>query len=125
LQHEYFERPVELPGNEGFRQLDNYFVPLGVAIFPTELISMRLGATYVHQRGFLQAGAFFDRIDFDDSFCVADASFTYRLPYRRGFVSVGATNMLNEDIHFQETDPLNPRFAPGRLAYARLRLEFQ
>ena len=60
-----------------------------------------------------------------DEFWVLDASFGYRLPNRRGVVSLNVDNLLDETFNFQDIDPLNPSLAPERMAYFRFTLAFE
>jgi outer membrane receptor protein involved in Fe transport len=54
-----------------------------------------------------------------------DAWAGFRLPNRRGTVSLAVENLLDERFRFQDTDPLNPSFAPERTGYLRFTLAFE
>ncbi len=53
-----------------------------------------------------------------------DTALGYRLPKRRGLVSVGVSNLFDESFNFVDTDPFNPRIYPERLVYGRITLAF-
>jgi outer membrane receptor protein involved in Fe transport len=60
----------------------------------------------------------------DDNFWIVDTALGYRLPKRRGLVSVGVSNLFDESFNFVDTDPFNPRVYPERLVYGRVTLAF-
>ena len=60
-----------------------------------------------------------------DRFWVFDASVGYRLPNRRGMLSLNVANLLNQKFHFQDTDPENPSFMPERLVSLRVTVAFE
>jgi tetratricopeptide (TPR) repeat protein len=107
-----------------FRDVTTHRVPLGLRVFHPSGVSTFLRTTYVTQEGtFIRRGA----PDFEpghETFWVVDAAVSYRLPRRRGFVTVGATNLLDERFRFQETDFRNPTLQPARMGFARLTLVF-
>jgi len=64
---------------------------------------------------------------------VVDAIAGYRLPGRRGLISIEGRNLLDTNYNYQDTSfgsdrplnvELNPRFAPSRTIIARLTLSF-
>jgi hypothetical protein len=57
-----------------------------------------------------------------DQFWLLDAAINYRLPKRYGFVTVGATNLLDKKFKYFETDINNPRIQPTRTAFFRVTL---
>jgi tetratricopeptide (TPR) repeat protein len=59
-----------------------------------------------------------------DSFVILDAFASYRLPNRRGIVSVSADNLLDETFQYQDVDPTNPTYIPERLVSVRFTLAF-
>ena len=59
-----------------------------------------------------------------DDFWLVDASIGYRLPKRRGIVSIGVANLFDEQFNFVDTDPFNPRVYPERLVFGRFTLAF-
>jgi hypothetical protein len=59
-----------------------------------------------------------------DSFSLVDAFIGYRLPNRRGLLSLNADNLLDRQFQFQDVDPLNPSMIPERLFSFRFTLAF-
>jgi outer membrane receptor protein involved in Fe transport len=53
-----------------------------------------------------------------------DAQLSYRLPQRRGIVSLSANNLLDETSLLHDTDPANPTFFPERTFLLRVSLSF-
>jgi outer membrane receptor protein involved in Fe transport len=60
----------------------------------------------------------------EDSFSVVDVSVGYRLPKRRGVLSLNVDNLLDEDFRFQDVDSENPSLMPERMAYLRFTFSF-
>ena len=63
-----------------------------------------------------------------DSWLV-DAAIGYRLPTRRGIVSLELNNLLDQNVHWQDdsfrsSEQQNRRFIPERSAMVRLNLNF-
>ena len=48
----------------------------------------------------------------------------YRLPKRRGVLSLGVDNLFDKDFRYQDIDPENPGAVPERFAYFRFTLSF-
>jgi hypothetical protein len=59
-----------------------------------------------------------------DRFWVVDAFVGYRLPNRRGFVSLNADNLLDEEFRFQDVDPEVTSIMPERFVSLRFTLAF-
>ena len=125
-QYERFRRPHANTGDEGFESLNNHFVPVSLAVFPSSSLSLRLTGTYVRQMGLLHANiASGATIPLDEQFWVTDVGIDYRLPRRAGQLTFAVSNLFNKNLlTFEDTDPANPRFTRGRLAYVRLKLQF-
>lgn len=123
-QFERFERDREFVG--GIREVDTHRIPLGLNFFHPSGFSARLRGTYVDQDGdfqpvispptFFRSGS--------DQFWVVDAGIRYRLPNRRGFITIEAKNLLDEGFRFQDTDPENPIIQPDRIVFGRITLVF-
>jgi tetratricopeptide (TPR) repeat protein len=118
-------RPEELTGDEGIVDLDTRVLPIRLTLFPVELLSLQLTSTYVRQTGRLQVAVGFDSVDVNQRFWITDFSVNYRLPGRRGILALGVSNLFDRKVDgYQELDRSNPRFAPGRLAFARVTFQF-
>ncbi|MBA3570905.1 MAG: TonB-dependent receptor, partial [Pyrinomonadaceae bacterium] len=109
----------------GVRELDTHRVLIGMSLFDPSGLSASLTPTYWHQDGTFEG--FFDdtavRSGRDD-FWTVDAAVSYRLPKRYGFISVGATNLFDEEFNFFEVDLDNPTIQPTRTVFARITLAF-
>lgn len=57
-------------------------------------------------------------------FFLGNTGIGYRLPQRRGLMSLELRNMFDKDFQFQETDISSPRFAQDRALFGRIRLFF-
>jgi hypothetical protein len=55
-------------------------------------------------------------------FWIVDPAIHYRLPERYGFLTVGATNVLNKKFEFFDTDNNNPRIQPKRTVFFKITL---
>jgi tetratricopeptide (TPR) repeat protein len=117
---ERFERDLIGP-----TKLDTQRVPLGIGFFHPSGLSASLTATYWDQDG-----RFTEFLDDpptrsgSDQFWTVDAAISYRLPKRYGFISVGATNLFDEEFKFFEVDFENPTIQPTRAVFARVTLAF-
>jgi tetratricopeptide (TPR) repeat protein len=108
----------------GVKEADTHRVPLGVSFFHRSGLSATLTATYFNQDGtferttggetVLEAGS--------DTFWTVDLAVSYRLPKRYGFITVGVTNLLDEDFRYFDTDTENPTIQPARAVFARVTL---
>ena len=108
---------------EGVKDLKTHYVPLGINFFHPSGLSASLKGTYIDQDGeFERQGTLGTFEDGDDSFWLFDAAIRYRLPKRYGFVTVGATNLFDEDFEHFDSDRDNPRIQPDRTVFARVTL---
>jgi Tfp pilus assembly protein PilF len=87
------------------------------------------GVTYVDQKVRRQAAATLS--DGDDDFVVTDAALGYRLPSRRGVVSLVVQNLFDESFNYQDNsfrtfqdEPSVGPYVPERSVMARLTLNF-
>jgi hypothetical protein len=108
---------------DGVVESDTYRIPLGVSYFYSSAWSASMTATYNDQDG--EFGGFWttDPIEEgEDDFWIVDVAVNYRLPKRQGFVTVGATNLFDEDFSYFETDLNNASIQPERMMFAKLTL---
>jgi len=126
LRAEYQRERVERPREAlfAFEEVVTHRLPLGLQLFHESGAGFSLVATYVDQDGtFLRnSTATFERGD--TQFWVIDAALRYRLPRRRGFVTVGARDLLDEAATYQATDVRNPDLRPGRFIFASITLDY-
>ena len=106
----------------GAKKVETSYVPLGINFFHSSGLSVFLRGTYIDQEGAFErpsAGIFEDG---QDNFWVFDASISYRLPKRYGFITVGAKNVFDEDFKYFDTDLDNPRIQPGSVFFGQITL---
>jgi tetratricopeptide (TPR) repeat protein len=118
---EQFERDRDL--TFGVAEVSTHRVPLGVAFFHPSGVSAWLTGTYFHQDGDFEPNPGEFRSGNED-FYIVDAALAYRLPKRYGFVSVGATNLFDEDFRYQDMNFVSPIVQPDRVFLARVTLAF-
>ena len=92
-------------------------MPLGFSFFHPIGLSATSTVTYYHQDVDLADGR-----DGDDDFFIVDAGINYRLPKRYGFLTVGVTNLLDEDFEYFNIEFDNPTIQPDRSFFAKITL---
>jgi len=123
-EQEYYQRPADFSGNEGFVSLKSQLFPITLTAFPDSSISLRLGTSYVRQKGVLQVASFTTAFPVDRDFWITNFEASYLISARRGSVTVGVQNLFNRHFQFEETDVGVTRFSPGRFIFARLTIRF-
>jgi tetratricopeptide (TPR) repeat protein len=108
--------------SQGVTRLDTHRVPLGLGFFHPSGLSAFLTATYSHQRGKFDLVSGAPSRSGSDDFWLLDAGIRYRLPDRHGFVSIGATNLLDKKFKFFDTNPKNPTIQPNRFIFTTITL---
>ena len=110
---------------DGALFVDTHYVPLGLNFYHSTGFSLFLKGTYVDQKGA------FERIDSvgtftpgQDDFWLFDAAISYRLPKRYGFITIGGSNLFDEEFQYFDTDRDNPRIQPERYIYGKLTIAF-
>ena len=122
-QYEKFERDEEFA--EGAKKVETNYVPLGIHFFHPSGLSASFKGTYVDQDGeFERQGTLGTFENGDDDFWVVDAALSYRFPKRYGFITIGVSNMFDEDFQFFDTDLDNPRVQPDRFFFGKITLAF-
>ncbi len=102
-----------------------HIVPLGASYFDPRGFSFHVNGTYAEQTGDFdpdEVGS--TTLSGGEDFWVVDTRLDYRLPKRRGLISVGVQNLFDQDFKFQDTDASNPRFLPDRFVFIRGTLSF-
>jgi tetratricopeptide (TPR) repeat protein len=124
LRAEYvFERfKNEIFTGEEPLKLDTHRVPLGINFFHPSGFSTSLTATYWNQNGRFQRLTTGDIQSGRDEFWTVDAAINYRLPKRYGFITVGATNLFDEEFKFFNAEVRNAGIQPVRTIFGRVTL---
>jgi Tfp pilus assembly protein PilF len=115
----------------GYSHMKTERLPVEIRYFMTGGLTIGARASQVQQEGEFQTG--FPLSPFlppplahgEDRFVVLDAFVGYRLPNRRGLLSLTADNLLDETFQFQDVDPTNPSLFPERLISFRFTLAFE
>jgi outer membrane receptor protein involved in Fe transport len=119
-QYEELERDA-LP--EGVRNSKTHRVPLGFNAFHPSGWSGTVTGSFYRQSG--EYGGMTARTPIrpgSDSFWLVDASLSYRLPKRYGFISVGVANLFDEDFRYFDNDLRNASIQPTRTIFGRITL---
>jgi Tfp pilus assembly protein PilF len=124
----YSSEPLPLLG---YSHMKTERLPLEIRYFARGGLTIGSRASFVQQEGEFQSD--FQQGPFEppplaygeDRFFVLDAFVGYRLPNRRGFLSLNADNLLDESFQFQDVDPTNPSLFPERLISFRFTLAFE
>jgi Tfp pilus assembly protein PilF len=124
-------RYTSIPSDfSGYSEMTIKRLPLELRYFAPRGLTFGTRATYVEQEGLFQdpfgaaPGQPFAVMPGEDRFAVLDAFVGYRLPNRRGLLSLNADNLLDETFRFQDIDPTNPSIMPERLVSFRFTLGF-
>ncbi len=109
------------------RQVDTLIAPLTVRYFSPSGLFAGVRASYIDQdiRNVLP----FATQTGDDNAVILDVAVGYRLPKRRGVLSLEVRNVFDEEFRFQDQNiqsavPSNPRFVPDTSAVVRVTLSF-
>jgi hypothetical protein len=118
--YEEFDRDEEFTA--GIKEVKTHRVPLGINFFHPTGFNASLKGTFYDQDGdFMRLqGASFE--SGNDQFWVVDAAISYRLPKRYGFITLGVTNLTDEDFKYADTDPESPIIQPDRVFFGRVTL---
>ena len=115
---QYLYEKVESEGlTERPLTLKTQRLPLGIKFFHPSGWGAGLTGSFIDQSGVLIGGN-----SVATNFWVVDAAISYRLPNRYGFISVGGTNLTDENFNFYDTDVRNPTIQPRRMLFARITL---
>jgi outer membrane receptor protein involved in Fe transport len=116
--YERFEREQDQP--LGFSELKTHRVPLGITFFHPSGLSASMTTTYWNQEGLFAQGP--GLVPGSSDFWLVDAAVSYRLPKRYGFISFGATNLLDKEFEYFEVNVFNPTIVPKRSIFVKLTL---
>jgi Tfp pilus assembly protein PilF len=115
----------------GYTHMETDRLPVEVRYFTRSGFTIGARATHVEQEGEFQTGLPQDPFappplaHGDDRFYVLDAFVGYRLPNRRGLLSLTADNLLDESFQFQDLASTNPSLFPERLISFRFTIAFE
>ncbi|SOD42524.1 TonB-dependent receptor domain-containing protein [Nitrosovibrio sp. Nv4] len=126
LRFEKFSQHPDSAGSNPYR-METLSVPVSLNYFDPSGVFAKLTTSYVRQEvarlASTNAGV--------DGFVLLDTAIGYRLPKRRGILSLEGRNLLNEDffyrnINLQQSEQqfYNLRYSPDRTFFLRLTLNF-
>jgi len=103
--------------------------PLHIQYFDPSGFFAGLGVTYVNQKiRYLDPQSLAVSPTQSEHFTVVSAGLGYRFPKRWGLVSLEATNLLDQQFHFQDDSFIvrepNPLYIPERIWFGRLLVNF-
>ncbi|SNX60855.1 FecR family protein [Nitrosomonas ureae] len=121
-----FEKFSRAETNSSPHLIDTLTLPAGIDYFNPNGFFANLTGTFIHQK--VDRTGKQDNEGTDKTFLV-DASIGYRLPKRRGMVSLEARNLFDEfflyrTTNFMTPELVSPRFIPTRTIFARITLNF-
>jgi hypothetical protein len=106
-----------------FTELKTQRVPLGIGFFHPSGLTANVTVTYWKQNGQFAGGPpTFAPVPGNSDFWLVDASLSYRLPKRYGFIAVGAANLFDKDFQYYEVDFDNPTIMPKRSVFVKVTL---
>jgi tetratricopeptide (TPR) repeat protein len=108
----------------GVSEVDTYQVPLAVRFFHPSGLSAALTTTYWNQDGTFTGVLDNNPRHGSDNFWTVNLGANYRLPKRYGLITVGVTNLTNEDFRYYDADFKSPVIQPTRQIFARITLAF-
>jgi tetratricopeptide (TPR) repeat protein len=118
--YEKFDYDIE--ANLGAEDVKTHSFPFGVKFFHPSGLGASLKATSYDQEGVFKRVNTENFFHGEDNFWVVDAAISYRLPKRYGFITVGATNLFDEEFKYFDTDINNSRIQPERFFFVRATL---
>ncbi|MGD9235468.1 MAG: tetratricopeptide repeat protein [Desulfobacterales bacterium] len=120
-QYERFKRDKDL--TDGIRKLNTHRVPLGINFFHPSGLSASLQGTYFYQDGRFERIPGGGPLENDNGdFVLVDAAINYRLPKRYGLLTLGVTNLFDDDFDYFEVDFDNPQIQPDRVIFGKITL---
>jgi len=113
----------------GTKDLETHRVPLAINVYLPSGFSARLKGTYYDQDGSFERQMAIGTFETGaDNFWLFDTDFSYRLPKRYGFITVGAKNLFDKSFQYFDSSVgshiQNPSIQPERMIYARVTLSF-
>jgi tetratricopeptide (TPR) repeat protein len=109
-------------GVESVNETKVHKVPLGIRFFTDSGWTLAVKGTYVSET--YDSGIVGSVAEQKSDFWLADAMASYRLAKRRGFVTVGATNLFDKQFAYQQLDTANTEMQPARMVFGRVTLYF-
>ena len=127
IEYLYEDHKQDEASSLAIKDLTTHSIPLGINFFHPSGLGVSLKGTYKNQEGSYIRGqdpftGSYIIEDGEDDFWLVDAAVRYRLPKRSGFVTVGVTNLFDEEFQYFDTDDDNPNIMPSRFFFTKLTL---
>jgi tetratricopeptide (TPR) repeat protein len=120
---ERIDQPFSVPpGPTSIFDTKAHKFPLGIQYFTPSGWTIAVKGTYVMED--LDSGVEGSVTEQSSEFGLVDATVSYRLSRRRGFVTIGATNLLDKQFAYEQIDTVNTEFQPARMVFGRVTLLF-
>lgn len=121
-QYHRLDRPFSpVTGEESIDETEAHKVPLGIQFFTHSGWTVSVKGTYVWEKyDSGTVGSVTSVTEQKSDFWLADATVSYRLTKRRGFVAVGATNLFDRHFAYQQLDAANTEMQPARMIFGRV-----
>ena len=122
-RYEDLERDEESASDA--KDVQTHYLPLGINLFHPSGLIASLKGTYISQDGnFERKGDWGVFEGGDDNFWLVDAALSYRLPKRYGFITVGVSNLFDQEFDYFDSDLKNSLIQPEQYFFARITLAF-
>ena len=125
LSMEYLYQRLDRPfspatGVESVDETKAHKVPLGIQFFTPSGWTVAVKGTYVWEN--YDSGTVGSVTEQRSDFWLADATVSYRLDKRRGFLAFGVTNLFDRHFAYQQLDTSNTEMQPSRMIFGRVTL---
>lgn len=107
---------------EGIVELDTKRLDLGMNYFNPNGLGATLNAAYIDQDGDFRG--IYNNGRGGDQFWIVDAALNYRLPARKGFITVGASNIFDKSFNYFDIDLNKASIQPSRMLFIKGTLVF-
>ena len=115
---------------DGLKDIDTHRLQLGMTVHLPSGWNFSLTPSYYDQKGLFESvndltpsgGGVY--VEGKEDFWITDASASYRLAKRRGFVSAGVQNVFDKDFIYYDTNSKNSSLQSERTAFVSLTLAF-
>ena len=121
---EYQYENFSAPDDDPLTRSKTHILPLSLRYFSTHGFFGKLATNYVKQN-ISRAGLPAATADDSDAFVLVDTTLGYRLPKRRGSISLSVQNLFDKNFNYYDVTPwaselVRSRFTPDRSFFAQL-----
>ncbi len=121
---EYQYENFSAPDDDPLTRSKTHILPLSLRYFSPQGFFGKLATNYVKQN-ISRAGLSAATADDSDAFVLVDTTLGYRLPKRRGSISLSVQNLFDKNFNYYDVNPwaselVRSRFTPDRSFFAQL-----